>query len=163
MPSADSGMVRRDSMPAAMPSWIAAISVELVFSSGVSRMPPTAQIAMKKNAVPARKISSVFSRTNAVTRSIARIMAAPNERAFDQAAGHQARIDSPNRNLKIGAKHVFQPARLAGDVVGAEPFDVRARRAGEQRVNHECERNRCRKRQPTRQPAHYKASSHNAT
>ena len=53
-------------------------SVEFVFNSGVSRMPPIAQIEMKKNAVAARNMSSVLSRTDAVTRSSARNMAAPN-------------------------------------------------------------------------------------
>ncbi len=72
MPSAENGMVLRDSMPAAMPRCRNPITVDVVLSSGVSRMPPVAQIAMKKKAQPARNINSVFAWRGSSTRSKAR-------------------------------------------------------------------------------------------
>ena len=154
MPIADNGMVRRDNIPAAMPSCIAAIKFELVFSSGVRMIPPTAQIEMKKKAVPARNIISVFSWRNCVARSIARIIAAPMNVPSPRQPHISAGIEMPNKNFEIGAKNVFQPKRLPGDVIGAKPFDVRVRSPGDPALTINASGIAAQRRQPPGQPAH---------
>ena len=110
MPSADNGMVRRDSMPAAMPSWMAPTSVESVFSSGVSRMPPAPQMAIKKNAVAARKIVSIWSRMNCVARSKARSMAKPTGVPSSTEPAKSPSSDSPTRSSKSRQRTFSSPS-----------------------------------------------------
>ena len=128
MPTADSGIVRRDSMPAAMPSWSAPISVESVLSSGVRRIPPTAQIAMKKKpqsgaehqfGIVADEAGGAIQR--AQHGSPQRWCLRPGSRS----SGRESTARTGTRNP---GKARF-PGRAAGrDVEGAEPFDVRAAR-----------------------------------
>ena len=155
MPTADSGIVRRDSMPAAMPSWSAAISVELVLSSGVRRIPPA-----RPNCDEEEGGSGAEDQFGILLDEAGGAVHRPhhegaNDGAFTQAAAHQRENRQPEQEFKIGAKHVFQPARLAGDVVGAEPFDVRGGGAGGQGINHKCGGSRCCNGQQPTQTHHF--------
>ena len=110
MPTADSGIVRRVIIPAAMPSWMAPTSAELVLSSGVRRMPPAPQIAMKKKAQAARKTYSILSRSSRVTRSNARNIAVPTGVPSNTAPVIKARTESPIRNSKSGQSTFSRPS-----------------------------------------------------
>ena len=109
MPTADSGIVRRDTMPAAMPSCMAPIQFESALSSGVRMKPPTAQIEIKKKIVPARNISSVLSPMNPVTRFMARSSGAPSAVHSTRHPHISARIESPMRNSKSGQRTFSRP------------------------------------------------------
>ncbi|GMA76801.1 hypothetical protein GCM10025880_32180 [Methylorubrum aminovorans] len=45
-----------------------------------------------------------------------------------QAAEHQADEGETCQEFEVGAKHLFETARLAGDIESTEPFDVGAGR-----------------------------------
>ena len=156
MPIADSGMVRRDSMPAAMPSWIAATTLESVFNSGVSN--DAAERPDRHEKEPTGGAKHQFGIVTHVARRP--IHGAEHRRAkkgsLGETTAHEQQNREPGQELEVGAKHIFQADRLAGDVVGAEPFDVSARAAGEHGVNHEGEENRCRMREKAQQPRHYR-------
>ena len=71
-----------------------------VFNSGVSRMPPSAQIDTKKNAHPARNSSSVLSCKKLVTRSMARNITGPNGLSSTRTPKISASSESPISNSK---------------------------------------------------------------
>ena len=122
------------------------MAVDVVLSSGVSRMPPVAQMAMKKKPQPARNISSVLA-CSAVEHPVEGAMhSLGDQRALDQAAHQQHEHRGADQQLEIRAKHVLEIARLARDVERAEPFDVRARVFRVKRIRQNAER--CRPRQP---------------
>src|SRR4051812_24620907 len=72
------GSGRRDSIPAAIASCNCGIKTEDVFNSGVSKMPPIAQIETKKNPQTARTISSECIRNRLVALFRARVIASPD-------------------------------------------------------------------------------------
>ena len=112
--------------------------VELVFSSGVSRMPPTPQIAMKKNAgagaehqfgIVAHKARHAIDRAQHGQRPTACLRSGSRPSARGPIG--------PTRNSKSGQRTFSRPSWLAGDVEGAEPFDVRAGARREHRINQQ--------------------------
>ena len=114
--------------------------------------------------MPARKIVSMFSRTKRVARSSARSMTAPTGVPSSTQPAISAEIESPMSNSKSGQRTFSRPSRLPGDVVGAEPFDVRARRRRRiARQPQHASGSRGRKRQPPGQPDHCEASTYNAS
>ena len=77
MPRAESGMVRREVIPAAMASWIQGMAAESVLSSGVRRMPPEVQSATKKEPHTALMRVSVLAASPDVAWSSARTRKVP--------------------------------------------------------------------------------------
>lgn len=109
MPTADSGSVRRDSMPAAMPSCSAPTKGDVVFNSGVSRIPPTAQIEMKKKAQTARIINSVRDRNASVTRSSTRIVASPTDVGSIRQPANNQKTATPSSSSKSRQRTFSSP------------------------------------------------------
>ena len=122
-------------------------------------MPPAPQIAMKKKAQPARKIVSRLSRTKRVARSKRVQHGKADRRAFQHRAAHQRQDRKSGEHFEVGAEDVFQALGLPGHVIGAEPFDVRARRPDEHSVKQARKRNRGCEWQPFCQPPHNRRAS----